>query len=669
MELLNRLSFNSEDPEVFIGKIDETLTEWQNQFLRDQAVYTSQCEQFNRDVESSNLNFESRILPEQRKEIQLQINQLKEERVRLQRQAQEQQRLRGTLSTLIETKKKLEHQLLGLVEVSPTEIERLDQELLHLSSQGSILTLVTHTTRKKEELSLLEQKIQKLSLVDSDQIVTEQEITAATLLQDQHTRGSDICRKHKCSYDEQSIQQERNHIQAILDRQPLLQTYQKISLLQKQLLTMTGPNVLEEEVTQARDHLQRLQSAVDIMKCPHCQQPVRFKDRQLMPASISPPSTGEILAAKSELDQKMASRKKTLERDSIITQLTSLQQTLPPTGSNQDPTGRNHSPAGSNQNPTDERVLSPDEITRLRGKLQELSAVKIVEPPRQSPVLLRQILEQQRLQQKQRELQEEIQKFAIPADFQPDKISSAITQTKARLNLLKDTMTKQKLLQTQLQEAEKKLASIVLDDMVETRLQEVTTQIESLEHSLIESEKIDQIYRRRDELTKKQEEVLALHQRNTAIQKLRGIAIEVECHTLQQTVDSINATLADLVSLLFDEPITVTLNTFKTLKNNRSKPNVNLSITYRGGEYDSLNQLSGGEGDRISFALTIALSKLNPCPLLLLDESMASLDANLKEICLHVLENNRQGGGGEKTIFCINHEGTEGDYEEVITLE
>ena len=77
------------------------------------------------------------------------------------------------------------------------------------------------------------------------------------------------------------------------------------------------------------------------------------------------------------------------------------------------------------------------------------------------------------------------------------------------------------------------------------------------------------------------------------------------------------------------------------------------------------DQLSGGERDRISLAITLALAKLNSCPLLLLDECMASLDANLKEASLKCL---RHTLCGTKTIVVINHEGTEGHYDNVVVL-
>ncbi len=50
--------------------------------------------------------------------------------------------------------------------------------------------------------------------------------------------------------------------------------------------------------------------------------------------------------------------------------------------------------------------------------------------------------------------------------------------------------------------------------------------------------------------------------------------------------------------------------------------------------------MSGGEGDRASLALTLALNRLSSCPLLMLDESIASLDLNMKEAAIRTIREN-----------------------------
>jgi len=113
----------------------------------------------------------------------------------------------------------------------------------------------------------------------------------------------------------------------------------------------------------------------------------------------------------------------------------------------------------------------------------------------------------------------------------------------------------------------------------------------------------------------------------------------------------------------------VTLQLYKQLKTKkRTKPSVNLKIHYRGAEYDNVNQMSGGEGDRVSLGLVLALNRVSTSPILLLDECMASLNDALRESCLQSLRDSVPQGDGGKTILCINHEDVEGNYDDVIRL-
>ena len=69
--------------------------------------------------------------------------------------------------------------------------------------------------------------------------------------------------------------------------------------------------------------------------------------------------------------------------------------------------------------------------------------------------------------------------------------------------------------------------------------------------------------------------------------------------------------------------------------------------------------------ERISLALTLALSRVSASPLILLDECLVSLNADLKEACINSL---RSSIDGTKTVICINHEDVEGHYDNVISM-
>ena len=87
-----------------------------------------------------------------------------------------------------------------------------------------------------------------------------------------------------------------------------------------------------------------------------------------------------------------------------------------------------------------------------------------------------------------------------------------------------------------------------------------------------------------------------------------------------------------------------------------------MKVLLKGSEYDNLNFLSGGEKDRISIALTLTLSTLLNTPIIMFDESMSSLDEEMRERCLELIKKY----AGDKILINICHSTIEGYYDNII---
>ena len=321
------------------------------------------------------------------------------------------------------------------------------------------------------------------------------------------------------------------------------------------------------------------------------------------------------------------------------------------------------------ENSLDQLESPPVNVTQLKTRMTTISRIRVVSPPQYDPSILRLVLTRRVLEQRRQEIISEIEKLPsldLLASLDATMITSNISRIRGRLAEISESTTRRKILSTQIDDLMVRMSAIILDDSLKDRIQTLASSIEKMGSQLVANEKIDLFMGKQSALEKKRGELEKVYKDMTTLQRMKTIALEVECHTLQTTVDSINAALSDIATHLFDDPIAISLQLFKALKTkDRVKPTVNITITYRGGEYDNISQLSGGEGDRISLAITLALARINSCPLLLLDECMASLDANLKESCLKTLRRNL---GNHKTVISINHEGTEGTYDAVVTL-
>ena len=133
----------------------------------------------------------------------------------------------------------------------------------------------------------------------------------------------------------------------------------------------------------------------------------------------------------------------------------------------------------------------------------------------------------------------------------------------------------------------------------------------------------------------------------------------VEHRVLTTYLDTFNATLEGILADIFDDPITVSLRLF-----DGDKPDLRWSMAYKGAQDKALTELSGGEQDRVSFAVSLALASTSAFPALLLDECFGALDATSRERCLDTLRRTLP----HKPVLVIAHGETEGDYDTTLTL-
>lgn len=133
----------------------------------------------------------------------------------------------------------------------------------------------------------------------------------------------------------------------------------------------------------------------------------------------------------------------------------------------------------------------------------------------------------------------------------------------------------------------------------------------------------------------------------------------VEHKVLTSFLDTFNGTLEGILSDIFDDPITVALRLF-----DGDKPDLRWSLAYKGAQDKALSELSGGEQDRVSLAVSLALASTSSFPALLLDECFGSLDATSRERCLDTLRRTLP----HKPVLVIAHGETEGDYDTTMNL-
>ena len=149
----------------------------------------------------------------------------------------------------------------------------------------------------------------------------------------------------------------------------------------------------------------------------------------------------------------------------------------------------------------------------------------------------------------------------------------------------------------------------------------------------------------------------------TASCVLKDKILEAESIAIHNIIESINNHSQIYLDYFFQEnPILIKLLTFKENKKN-TKPQINIEIDYKNNECD-LSSLSGGELARVIIAFTVGLSEIFKSPLLILDETTASLDQELTTTVFDAIKDNFKN----KLVLIVAHQVVEGIFDEIIKV-
>jgi DNA repair exonuclease SbcCD ATPase subunit len=668
-ELLNNLSFTAEDPELYINRIDTELNRINQEFSTKQGIFTNECNRFGEEIAKANLDMNLFLSPSDQEEMKNKIKELKSSYEDLKRKNLIDQQARGAKSALEKRKESLFRNLVTLPAINEEKMAQLEAQLEVLQIEGRSVPHLLQASRIRKELETLAKEEEKLKPVNLEQLkisqadLEEARITQLTIQKQKFDEAMTLVKRLSIPYNKTVIDEEIQSINQQLEMQPKIQMFvsiaeikTKLNLLQQAVKAHADPAELDLEIQALREKIDHLKMAVGVLKCPHCTKPVRMIKGTLAPSDTDPPSPARIGECEKRLQDLTTTRQKMLETvplkqklEMLMGMVDQLPEIIP-------------------------KALTPAEVNRLKQRINDLTRINIIEAPTLDPQELRKIKNllksrEQLLERKER-LQSELAQIPVEGEnIDPTTHQNRVDQVKRDLTQLRNQKEKRLVLEQQIEDITTQWKEISLDDTLTQRMTEISKEIENADSHLKTAQKIDLLVDRQNKLEKEKTDLEELYTYLTNLQRLRTIALEVEGHALQETIDSINNVLSDIASALFekDREMSIRLSAFKQLKTkDRIKPMINLGIKYGNGEYDNVNQLSGGEGDRISLAITLALSRLNTCPLLLLDECMASLDADLKEVCLGAI---RDALGGTKTVIIINHEGTEGHYDNVVQLD
>jgi len=703
MDLLNILSFNDEKPGEYIQVIDlelvscgKKLKTLEQNYLIAHGIYSSKIKQ--RPYKSSLTMTQAELI-----EAQTQLTTKNNELSILNNKVNEQQLLKGKIATLKSSLSGFQLQLSSLssfpqdretqlkYEISQLEkqIKQNNQELFSLKeskkNQDRLLKIKDRYMMAKQKLET-QQKI--LHTVEHNinssypsmnwkELVgkyNSHQISMFRTQQSQYLSNKKVAESYGILYSQESIEQRILNLKAqqqkISKYQNTLGIYNQYKTFIEQLKSIPIESHDQSEEDKLKQDLIQAKNAQDILTCPKCKASLRFHSGTLKLESQSPVSSNELVLINNKLKVLDDKKQRVKYRQQILNNISTLEKVL-----------------GGDQGIKDFNKLIEEVSSynhqQIKTSISVLSKIKVMSQSEQDPDFL-QILSNYRekqlvvenLQKNFDQLKNEnptidltttnYDQNIIQLEEKISKAQQAIFSNNnefSKINIVNNSRT---MILKNIVNTESQLKSITISDEPLSQYQQVQKDINTLTHQIDNGKYANQMVIERDQLVKKSETFNIEQKKMKHLSKLKELAVKVECQQLQITVDSINAALSAILDSIFEEPITIQLRLFKQLKSSkRIKPQVNISVKYRGAEYNGVNDLSGGEASRASLAFVIALSSVSRSRVLLLDETMSTLDDELREKCLVSL---KQLLGGSKTIVVINHMDNQGDYDRVITL-
>lgn len=243
-----------------------------------------------------------------------------------------------------------------------------------------------------------------------------------------------------------------------------------------------------------------------------------------------------------------------------------------------------------------------------------------------------------------------------------EETKAEITKRKAFIKKLKADLPSSKI-QNDISEMEKKLSSMT------QRSGEINADITTLRDlldSFADYEKYLAYQTTLEGVKKKikicKSKMKKLDGRLEGLYGLQEAGKEAEILSLEETVRSINEHAKFYLDEMFDEPISVRLSCVKELKSGNKGPKLQMNtiIEQNGVVGGDIDDLSGGERQRCDMAFLLAVNDMLGAKMLLLDECLNNLDA---EINTEVLSMIRDLCGGDKMILVVSHEAVRGIFD------
>lgn len=719
MQILHELAFRDDNPIADMMKIDNEILRVNTLYKELERRYADANAYLQGQIQALGITQNDFQTPQQLTLLEQEQTALQQELITLQQKQQERQIALGKLENyrnLLQDSERTRNNcvLLPMEITEPlSELEEEAQRLMQISELEKKIaekTIVGSLENFLTNGEFNEQDLITTSNIESAYHRSANICRAISMPYDKKYVEEEL-QNLRALLDEQPLLKRRNQYQQLLmglqihkesdppvvPEQPILETIPPLVQTEKQQLIQELENRLRilQKQLEEKNHLTfRHQQSLKTLRCPKCTSGLRFVNNTLMSFEEVVPDQEEINRTQEEIrilqidinnittdiqmkrlslqedffehhrrvsDNQKAYQKKMSEYQKAVQELEKwksgnqererIQKAL-----------QDFTPQEISQFPTGARPVYNDlQLEDHRRTIHNLSQVQFIELPSPSSQEIRRHLEFIKANQEKKILEQQRDGIIRKFSYNYQELISRIQKIKQITNHNLQVQSQISTLETTINHLKSELAKIVIEDSQTVRINEITTRIQEIDTL----RKRSQNYNHAMTLSQQNQEIsregMRIYEDLKNLNNFRQLSKDIECQTLQNMVDNLNITIAEVLNRIFTSPIVVNLNLKRTMKSSKEiKQSVHFGILYRSGEMNTIRALSGGEADRTSVGFTIGMNLRSDCKLFMIDETLLSLDTETRIATLKTIKELLP----HKILIIVSHDMQKGLYDQ-----
>lgn len=717
LNLITQIALRNGDPTTKIDKVKECINDLTSMLSKEQAVLLSMNNQLNKELRTNGLTIEDLDHIPAIRVKGVEISDPDELGLKIQECEIRKEQLHAnkiTYDLKLERYDTLKRQIMHSRDELSIKIIHLENEINIHYSQKDANQIIKERNDLMNAIDRLSKKYQPVKVSLPEREWTSAEIQKSMKLQHEYDINQSKAIKYKVDYELDAIQNEIRDLNSqivkystLLDREREMiaarDRYRTYSDLKK---NRDNSEKLLVQLNQKKDSLNPIQfdpkelaevnSLIDsvnhhreseyndaqrelrqkVLKCPHCEQAIKLQQQTLIKISNYDPTKANMILSEISSEREHMLDELILRKNELVsiekqynTYVNSLQEIergiikVTATLDNINKTLKSYEDIASyDETPTDQEIVrnKPNyglKIKELTQRISLLECIDVVSPPEVSHTLMSKQNEALKMIEIQKEIQvleERLNELPSPEIQQltyPD-----VNSTQKAIQKLRDEL---KLID--------ELESIQLGDDPTKSYEMISKAINQMRSSHSHMKLVGRLMTYQDSIIEQQHAIDEMTHRLEVLGNLRSKMEEAKYAALIVVVNQLNTRVNECLKHFFLDPITFRLDMFRENKSGKKdiKPKVNVNLMYKGYEVD-LKSLSGGEYARLSLALLLSLAELNSTNLVMLDESLGTLESeDIERVVKFLKKYNREH---HKTILCIGHTDITGWYDSLLSL-